>query len=49
MILAALDIGNATTELILARLDTPDLEAIIATRRPTVGVKGEDSSLRAAA
>ncbi len=48
MILAALDIGNATTELVLARVTGHDVEALTATRRPTVGVKGSPSSLRAA-
>ena len=49
MIVAGLDIGNATTELVLARLDHDGVTALGATRRSTVGVKGGLSSLRAAA
>lgn len=49
MIIAGLDIGNATTELVLVDLTSDGPKPVAATRRPTVGIKGSESSLRAAA
>ena len=48
MIVAGLDVGNATTELILADMTHEGVTALSATRRMTIGVKGSPSSLRGA-
>ena len=48
-LVAGIDIGNATTEIVLARLDGGELRPVLAEQVPTRGAKGSATSITAAA
>jgi hypothetical protein len=48
-LVAGIDVGNATTEVVLARVSTGGVEHVAAGRTPTRRAKGSPESLRAAA